>query len=371
MGSLSVNIIGLTDQDCTCFVDDKPADFATQNVSETGFYITDPENGFGRIEEIANSTNCAQDDLYAMLIRARSKAVNDFETDLARAIRGKFGNKFNQKVNSSQNKFTGTRSATTDVVGLRFKPMNYRYASLYITGIYLCLPASGHSVAVKVHSNDGQYMSAGGTFSTVTYNVTSDANKFVQVTSGPTVASPLEIPFHNQLRPEDLEYYVTYTLPSGVNPVNNKFYCCGGKPEWMRKHLNICGIGGSDDSPVNLTQENSTANGLFITGYLGCRETKFLTDLPQIGDYDVQQLIGRTVQAKATMHLIEAVEESEKLNRHTLSETKARRRADKYKARMDVYANNLAWIVSEMPREAAHCLTCDEKENFKPYTIRA
>src|SRR3990167_8438397 len=81
------NLVGLTDKQCDCFEGSKPTDFDALNESETGYYLTDGDYGMPLLDAVFSAIDCGDgDNLWDVLIEARTSAINSVYTDLQSAL---------------------------------------------------------------------------------------------------------------------------------------------------------------------------------------------------------------------------------------------------------------------------------------------
>jgi len=356
------NIIGLTDQTCACYEDDKPVDFATQNATDTGYYITDPEFGFNLLEEIDATGNCAGADVWEKLIAARAKAIAAFRTDLSAAVNDTHRHVLQTKDRMiGRLQYTSYNAVSDTYAGIVLKPRPYRDAKFVLQAIYLGLDtATDVTVTIKTNSED---IANASTFSEQTVTITTQANKFVRK----ALDTPLELPFYSIQNPDDLKYFIYYEVPEGARPLANKFYCCGKKPGYWQ-HLHACGMLTSQVTDTDeISDSGNSPHGVALEGYFSCSEVEWLCRLDELAGYSVQSVVGRAIQHKAAAFLISDILSSNKINRFTLKPKEELWGRRKYLNKE--FSNAVQWIAGNLPSEAMDCLACKNGERFRPAPI--
>lgn len=354
------NIIGLTDMDTSCY-GTKPGDWATQNASDTGYYLTDPQHGFPALDQQYANLPAGMTTVWDMLIRARAKAIVKFRTDLAAAIRNLNFQRVPDRVTIGKVKDSSVQWSTNDFMGIELAPQPIRYSSFFMTHIYLGLDTSG-AIDVKIASNEEDFTDT-SIFSEQTESITAVANTFVRHTLG----SEIELPLYSNIRTQDLRYRVYYE-PSGEKPINNSFYCCSDRPNW-KKVMDAYGfsVNATRWAAKDFKGNGTGGHGLAIEGYFKCDVTAFLCDLDNIGGEDVKDVVGTTILNMASSMLISDILDSGKVNRYT---SKPKEELWGRRTRHDnVAAQNIMWIANNLPRAATDCLTCKNATKIQKRTI--
>jgi hypothetical protein len=355
------NIIGLTENDCSCWDDDQPADFTTINGSETGFYITDPEYGFEPLDAVYSAIDCGNgDNIFDILVKARTKAIKAFREMLSAQLRNLYRNKATGNVLIGRLVKSGTVRGVKDYVGIELRPLPHRYGELTIQRLHLGIDTDG-DVDVIIKSNDAEFLTSSPDFTTVTTTITAVANQFVEHDFG---SSPIVLPFYNERRAQDLKYWIYYELPTGAKPLNNNYKCCGRQNIWA----NSMYAGGVQSDDGDLWQGfGGYAYGLSLDGFIGCNATDSLCDLEELNGYDTKEVVGRAIQVKAAVTLISIILDSSQLNRFTLKpKEELWGRRNKLNA---LFGDYVKWIASNLPDEAVTCLECKENRRFRRQNI--
>lgn len=345
------NLIGLTDNDCACWDDEKPdaEDWATVNATETGLYVTDPEYGFEALPKIFANADCGDGSIWDLLQKARQKAITNFVTDLGAQIQGLYKNR--AQFSGTIGRPVSSRLDTPggEYVGTILYPRLLNGAKFIVTHIHLGTNFTG-DVDVIVASNEGDDF-----FTPVTVTVPAVANRFVRH----AVETPIELPFYSIYREGDLRYYFYYsTAGKTISPLDNSFFCCGGKA----KHETFLKAGGfSVDTLDDLgekTAKGSRANGLSIEGYLYCSGVDWLCELDKVGGYSLRMVVARAIQMKAAALLYAMQQDSTRLN--TFTETSSGN-VDRMIRLNELYSNQILWISQNLPVTAVDCLLCNDR----------
>jgi hypothetical protein len=146
----------------------------------------------------------------------------------------------------------------------------------------------------------------------------------------------------------------------------NKAYCggCGSKPGWV----NTVKIAAwtRDEDPVDNEQYylrlpcNREMRGLAIEGYLDCLKLDFVCRLPALGEASTLSLLGRALQHKAALKLMERDAATNKVNQFTL--LNAESRAARIRMYQESYFNLLLYAAQNIPAGASSCWGCGKTE---------
>lgn len=343
-----INLIGITDGECSCWDADKPGTWSTINASETGLYITDPEYGYEPLDKAYANADCNDGNLWDVLIKARASAVNNFSIDLGAQIQSLYTNRAQFKGTIGRPVASRADSSAQDYAGIILFPRLLNGAKFVVTHIHLGLSYSG-DVDVIFTSNNGSY------FTPVTTTITAVANTWVRH----ALASNIEVPFFSPYREGDLRYYVYFDTSGGtILPLSNNFACCSGKA----KHENFLKAGGFQlETLTNLADtvaKSSSANGLSLEGYLYCSGLDWLCQLDEVGGYSLKMVVARAIQMKAAALLYAMDQDSTRINRFTEpSKANIERRGQLN----ELYFNQVQWIANNLPIDAVDCLLCNDK----------
>lgn len=296
-------LIGLTDIDCDCYSDLRPADW---NVSESGRFITDPEVGFPTLAAVFESVDCGSE-FWAMLTKSKTQSLRDFRHELKIRLK----EHFEPRIPSFRGLFGKTKSSgryypTRQYIGDLIRFPDWRDATMVINKIGLNISVSD-TVQVVIDSNDPA-------FEPITVEITTTAGRasFLELTE------PIELNFHSETV-SNLFYAIYYELPDGAYVNDNKASCgCTGVDPLKRGILSFGGFTSDTLEDLECVTPGQNANGLSIGCYFNCDYTGFLCQLSQLGGSDLLDDVAAALQAKAASKLISLVIESNAINRYTL-----------------------------------------------------
>ena len=349
------NIIGLTDLDTDCF-GAEPVGWAVDNASETGYYLSDAEFGFPLLAAIQEGKDSWDGDFFDMLKKARLKAIEAFRTDLSAKLRVHYNSKLHFSGTIGRVQASPGSSPATTYYGQRIRPVNYyRGGAFVISDVWIGISVTDAAIALDITSNDPS-------FTPVSETITSLAGQFNKT----TLPTPVELPLHSDYV-EELEYYISYTMPGGATPIRNKFFCCGSRPGWY-KFVEAYGFGSDSlDFANNASHSRDAGFGLSLEGYLKCDEAQWLCSAEQIAGLQTKSLIGRTVQSNAAAILAAEVMSSSKVGKYTTWSMEDL--GALYQARKEGYENNLNWLSENLPDDAMQCFECKSERRFQKRAI--
>ena len=309
------NIVGLSDSDCDCFSDNRPAGY---NTSTSGKYIDE------HLSLNAVGNDCAEGNRWDLLDSARSEAILAFYNDLLVNIRKNQNLKFNP-----YSGFIGNNSASGNITGLstyagiKLTQRDIKGGRLTIKTIALWSNTTGN-VSVTVYSQEGdEYTSLG------VYTVPTTANKIVPY----TLPTPLEIDMYSH----ECEYKSIYIVyPVGAMQIKkNEIHCgCGGKKNkvcnppcfgWdmhqqrrWTEFTQVSGVSGVDLADIESWSENTTlANGLRINVYYDCRILDAICAIAQDENHPMFLEIATAINWSGAFRAWQKVINSGQLNRYT------------------------------------------------------
>jgi hypothetical protein len=351
------NLVGLTDKECACYTGTKPANFASLNASDSGYYLTDEDYGFPLLAALFSSIDCGDpDNIYNVLERARKAAINKIKTDLPTALSRYWDEAvpgFDGLV--AKRSANGVTNPVNSFVGQLWRPVPTKGAYFTVNAFWLALDQAAN-VTLTIKSNDPDFADI---VQPLAYTLT--GGQFQQF----TLATPIEIPFFSRTADSGgccdgcgLRYVFSVELPTGVKPMNNTFYCCGGRPNYMR----FLEAGGFDvASPETLVEDctytcSNAGYGLSIDGFISCDKTDWLCNLKQIGGLDMRDYAARLIQHASTEWLANHVLDSQELNFWTVLS-----REQVYGKRSHAgkrFEEMLLFMAQKLPPEATGCYKC-------------
>lgn len=336
-------LVALSNQDYPCFTDTRPGAW---NTSASGHSLTDADYGFRFLEDAAVPG-------WGLLQRARAKAIIQFKTDLAAALRNYFNDsmvRFSGFMGKLESSGLTTVSSSRNYVGHRITPRPMRGVKQVIKTLYLGLDTAG-TYTVHVTSNDP-------TFTTQTRELTADGSTFVKT----LLEVPIELPYYSEAV-ETLRYYLTVHLPGGEFPLANALRgckSCSGTPGYA-PYADVDGFTASGLTGQDI-QTSTPAYGLVTDSYITCEELAWICQMQVIGDKDAPDLIARTIQLYGAAYIASELTESVKINLITLYGLEQIQ--NKRVQLLEMYANNIQYIAQKLPRNLTDCWTCKEDQQF-------
>jgi len=341
-------LVGLSDRDCPCFTDDRPSDY---NQSETGYYLTDPEYGFPLKEAVFAGSDCSDDSVWDMLLKARNKAIRDFQTDLQAALYTERASRYSVFSGLiGKDTSSTTRNLNGTYQGLLITSKVVKGGVLKISRIGLDIDTTT-TVTVKIYSSKD---TSSPIFS---LPVTGNANQLTYT----NIPIPVELPLYDE-EVSELRYYIVYESPT-FKPRNNKLTCCGRKPGWMQ-YLYAAGYNSND--LLGETGDTAT-NGIILQAHLFCDQLQWICDMDEVEGYNVKSVIGRAIQMKGAVKIISQILRSGNLNLYTMSNREAMY-ADKKRLQRD-YENQVIWLAENIPAGVSDCFMCDKNIKRKSILI--
>jgi len=337
-------LVGLSEGEHSCFDDEAPEGDALNGTS--GYFLTDPDYGVNVID------NCETNG-WTLLSDCRSKAVQEFKTDLRAMLR--------QEKDSTITPFSGQigrRSASSlelpskTYVGVRIKPAILKGAKMVLSGIYLGLSQSA-AFTLNIASNDPD-------FSTVQKAVNSDAGVF----NANAFDSSVSLPFWSENCTDELEYYI-YLEIGAARPLNNLFTCCGKAQQWQR-YIDAAGFQADTVEYNNLSYFGSAA-GFSLDAYFECNELDWICELEELNGYHLLDVIARTIQFRGAAIALGRLLDSHEVNLCTSLnvEEQSEKRAFLNKR----YSENIQWIAQNLPEGVTDCFKCKKSNSFVKRSI--
>lgn len=339
-------LLGLTQNDCECYEDDRPTDF---NESSSGYYITDSQYGIPLKNTVFAAEKCTSDgqNIWEVMQQARDEAKRDLCSDLKKGIYtlNERYKRFDEAVGQKK----GNAFTVRSYAGQKWK------AKKAINGASFC--TSKISVGVNFT----------GTVTVNLYDITDvPENQYSTLTPLKTVDVDtianqwVTVDFENDLKTvEDnclKEYLFLYELPAGSAYIENKFACCGNKPKW-KAQIDTQGVYG--DSADLLSCKSRYGGGLSVQTSYACDGLDWICKLDQIKGHDFTDVLGATLLFKTVAKLINRIERNGQVNYFTVLSpekmTKTRHTS------ISNYRNNLQFIIENIPGNLSDCFKCAEK----------
>lgn len=346
-------LVGLSQDDCDCFITGRPVDY---NESESGFFLTDPEYGFPMVEALDTSGDCSGYGVWDILTNSRDQAILQFRTDFLAKVREKYNRRVRTwKGTIGKLTYKTHSSGLKNFAGHVYRPQGIRDGKLVITGAWLGLTTTQASVTLTISSNDP-------TFTPATIDLSSVANQFNQTSLAS--GSEIAIPFYSD-HVDELEYYF-YFNTTGLTPLQNNFYCCGGPAEYSR-HLRFGGFTSDTVDSDNVSLGANICYGLALDGYFACNELEWVCDLDALAGFEVKSVIARAIQANGAAIASSEVITSSRVNKYTTWDSETI--SDRYVALKESYAEYLAWLVENFPQDASDCFECKSNTRYQKRQI--
>jgi hypothetical protein len=341
-------IVGLTDIDCDCPDNSgRPVNYST---STSGYYITDADGfGFPNLNAALAAADCGQSDVWDVLTQARSRAIQQMQTELLTALATNYENRVKRwdgaigKVET----IAGT-SAKFATHGLQVRPKRIiKDGKFVLTAVRLGLQAT-ESVTVNITSNNPDFTPDSVVISCVD-------GTFVRASKS------LELPFYSKgVSP----IYYNFQYQSTGSPIKNRIYCCS-TPVW-RQDMEAGGIA-TDDFDNDLRYGKSEAQGLILEGYYTCERLDWICRLTELNGLDFRDLLARQVQLLSAIWIINKLLSDPNPTRFNTMDREQLYRARS--TRQKRYNDNMTWIAQNLPGDFSDCWTCKEEDTFFSGTL--
>jgi hypothetical protein len=342
------DLIGLSPVACPCFeAGQAPAGF---NSSSSGYFVTDVEYGYPIREAVLANATCEAEGFWEGLAWARAQALRDLKHDLEATLAVEASRKgYAWAGVIGDVKANRAISAPRPKAGILIQPLERKLDDrMVITALYAGFQHTG-TVEVTLTSNALD-------FAPLTFTLDTVAGRFVKTTLPNALALPLYDPALGSL---------TYSLhyeTQGVQALDSKAYCggCGNRPGWSRV-VKIASWNRDEDPVADqkaylLLPCNREMRGLALEASFECLRLDFLCRLPSLGEANTLSLLGRALQHKAAIKLMERDASSPKVNQFTL--LNAETRAAKTRAYRENYQSILTYVARNVPNGASSCWGC-------------
>ena len=351
------NIIGLSQTECPCYDDNKPAD---ADVSKSGLFLDELEGL--TLQLIGSDVECGDEGVWSKMEKAVKIARNTLRTDVLGAITefastrrstfmGKIGQLKSKTIIVPQTNYMGIKLNTYDIKGGEFT----------LKGITTWMDQTA-MFDVYIYNNVDQDPLL------IIPNIESLAG---QKKENPLAADPnLTFPLYSvdlcgdNGESSQLEYYIVYQ-PIGFNPRDNKIECgCARREEWT-KWVDADGITGDDVSTTELREampESDRANGLILDVVINCATANLICggeneDLDYMND-PTARVIANCIQLKAGEVLINDILSSGNINRFTMMSRESLYGKRNHYAKE--YGYRIDWLGENMSIEGNDCLGCQD-----------
>lgn len=374
-------LVGLSDQDCTCYNTDKPTDW---NTASSGLFITDelPLNFVG------SAVDCVQGGVWDILEKARNRALKDVVRDYMASLYMYKSQRFTpypvsdtsneKRIGAFKHNGSFAFSSLAGVAGVMFYPRKIKGGRAVLRGFDLKLDnLVGQKIEIFVASNY-----SGEIFST-TVNYTSN-DEFINI----PFDEPIVLEFDNVDR--DLKYFIGYEIVGSARYANNEIIggCCGQTGPtynpfltYFEHNQQIYGFEATSKNVSDLDtplSQNGYARGMRLDMSLTCDPVAWFcglsanpTDITQNGANSegirFGMVLADLIRAKAIEHAGKRILQSENINRITLLSAESVLETINQQAEM--YQKGIAYMARETPLWANDCLTCLRDRNTSKNTI--
>lgn len=347
-----INVIGLSSRDCDC-LPSKPADFATENASYSGYYVDNSEWSFPLNDDIFS--DCANSNIWQILKDARDEAILDLNAhllqDISKYQTPRFGNI--STTIGEQNKYrTNINSLSKDYLGVKITPRHPRGNVLTIRAIGLAI-AESNTYTISLVNEDGtvlQSTTVVGGSNTVTTKAVTWKYRFTKYES----------------------LYIVYDRLSGF-PINSQLYCptCDGSRPYYTRQLDVRGFqsDGYTNAELVVGSTNALSHGLFLDFTYQCDYLEWLCDM--YSDYWTTTSFGRLYaklfQLYASLKLNNKIIKANNINYYTL--VKGDDIIAKNQEIMTVLNETVPELAAQLPDDFVDCFSCRNRHNIENRTL--
>lgn len=281
------NIIGISQKDCECFEDDRPADY---DLSKSGLYLDELEGL--TIRGIDSSTDCGDESVWSIIQNAIDNAILRFRTDLLTGIRQRFKERF-----AEFDGILGLRVFNSPLDASLVKPMDgikiysncIKGSVFYLKGIETFFDTDLTDMPVRIYRTGTQ-----DPIFTFTVDATANA-RHVNLFSVP-IELPLWIDGF-----DDFSYYIVYDIPLGVLPLNTQLMTCPtctDKKKWITQHpwyhwVDMGGIASplyTTIGVLDLIATNRNSYGLNLLAKITCKKSSIICDENDTMDFEDDEI---------------------------------------------------------------------------------
>lgn len=348
------DIIGLSRTTCECFTEE-----SSYNLSESGYYADELEGM--NIITIDKSTDCGTGSIWEMLDKARTLAINDFQTDMVAALSQTYKSSmktFNGEIGKKQ--WSGTRTINNALSGLTLIPLRARNGVLKLNSIFVAMAETGtfNGMVYSTDQNEGEDPIE--TFEVVI--TTAQSWKEVELN--------FELPMESS-DGGDIAYFVVIEN-NGVKVMNNSLACCGFKPNcrvfgkayrtdrlWYN-YVKVGGVQGADFEGLNACKPmENYMNGMRLDVTISCDAKDAICDNLDFNGGGNAMVIAKAVQYKTGYHIASMILSSTTINRYTMMD-----REELYAKRnmyQSEYQSRIAYLSTNLNVAENGCWTCDQR----------
>lgn len=355
-------VIGLSQTVCNCF-EDTPADY---NTSDSGYYIDELEGL--NLNMINAVSDCENGNVWDILTKARTNAIQDFKGDLLTQI-GSYHKKSIENITYAigSQKYTTAYNPASTYAGMRIVPRAIKNGIIKLNSIKLIFNVS---TVIQCHVFNNLSSTALHSFT-----ITTVAN-----TASSSSALNYELPMY--VDGDYVEYYIVYELPVSGYPLQNKIVCssclkwdiqccdtpCFGnrvvKDQTWNNNLMVGGIKG--DSWTDLDEATGTSNqnnGMILNITMNCNYDEFLCDNLDFDNGGLPLALAKAIQLKAGALTCDYILSSGQINRYILIDRE--RIMQKKSEFLKEYNSRIMWLAQNMDVSDSGCWACEPTMLFK------
>lgn len=340
-------VVGYSSKDCTCNDDGRPVNY---NTSLSGYYSDEGEHG---ISTLIPTATCGDGNIWDLLTRARTDAINDFITHFSFRMAESRNEIINNKAVA-----LGRKSGSQFVNSLTYKgqyvePLIFKGLYFVIDNALLQLNAS-EEVTINIVPSVG---------SPQTLVQTTTSGEWTQF-----ITTPIRLPLFKI--GGEITYHIYYTATG--KPINNTLGCGNCGRDWQKKtnfHQLLKVVGIQSDTTSDFKSVGNNANGLILTGRLECDGLEWIYDVED--DFFSRNPYGRMI-AKCLQLLWGVKIAEEILAEDNISVNTQLSREHLYGKRnkFQKLANDMLTILTtDIPQELNHCYQCKDSYGFENDSI--
>lgn len=337
------NIVGLSNIDCGCTEDGRPANY---NESKSGYFLTDPKYGVSLKEATYSAGDCFNGmNVWEMFAESLRLAIIDFETDLTSYIyKNKQSrlNAFSGQIGTTES--TAQQSITSKKVCVEIRPRKIRGGKFTIKGASIGSTVTGSTWAYIIDKQGNQLASkqitlVAGTFAPFLFD------------------EPVELPMWDEVNGKR-EYTLYYDVIEGQGILQNKFICCGGTPVW-NDYVSFAGSLKDEIGEPSIVT-SSVPFGISLDAFMSCDGLEWFCNVKEVGEYTSISVAGRAIQARAASYATSFILNTKNINFFTLlsSENLYGKRNFLDKTFQD-YTRHIA---ENIPNNVSDCFRCDQSK---------
>lgn len=347
------NIIGLSQTECSCFDEGKPAN---ANKSESGVFL-DQLQGFN-LKIASGADDCAKGGIWDRM----ALAVENAKAEMIKDLLGGIGQNYKPRHEIFSGQlgdvaYKNVQTLTTTYAGIKLYPAQLRGGVIVLKRIGILINASTN-VTVKVYKSENGVGKLINTYTTAV-PVTPNALTWLQL------STPLELPMYSNFCRVD--YFVLLTLDNTTfKPWDNKIDCgCGGVTRPFLKWLNLTGTKGNDPTNFNSFNNTTYLNGLTLDVEVKCKTASIICSEDRPLDFEndsFSQYLAYAVRFRAAEMLYRDILASDQINRFTLMNR------EEFEKQIIEWNNNyracISYLVDIINIGNNDCLVCRDNNGF-------